>query len=131
MLKTALYRCCAIILVLPACAAAQPEPQPLPVMASEFVQQVLSRGGSPSDVAVTFQNVASIPPDAQDAAQNAILNAFRTANARIVKPQQAIAEVQVAFSEDWQGSVWVAAEQQGSTSQLVIRRRPRPQRGSS
>ncbi|HET9837654.1 MAG TPA: hypothetical protein VFR84_05410 [Candidatus Angelobacter sp.] len=131
MLKTALYRCCAIVLLLPVCAVSQQEPQPLPVMANDFVQQILSRSGSPSAVAVTFQNIASISQEAQEAAQNAILNAFRAANIRVVKPEQAIAEVQIAFSEDWQGSVWIATVQQGSSSQQVIRKMPRPQRISS
>src|ERR1041385_3284439 len=53
MLKTAVHRCvCAILILLPVCAAAQQEAQPLPA-ANEFVQQILSRSGSPSAVAVS------------------------------------------------------------------------------
>src|SRR5262249_44317437 len=66
MLKTAVHRCvCAILILLPMCAAAQQEAQPLPAAANEFVQQILSRSGSPSAVAVSFQNVANLPPESQ------------------------------------------------------------------
>ncbi len=54
--------------------------------------------------------------------QNAIFNAFRRANVRLVKPEQAQVEVQIAFSEDWQGYVWVATVQQGTSSQMVIKK---------
>jgi hypothetical protein len=132
MLKTAVHRCvCAILILLPVCAAAQQEAQPLPAAANEFVQQILSRSGSPSAVAVSFQNVVNLPPESQEAAQNAIFNAFRSANVRLVKPEQAIAEIQIAFSEDWQGSVWIATLQQGSNSQTIIKKISRPQRTSS
>jgi hypothetical protein len=129
MLKTAVHRCvCALLLLLPMCATAQQESQPLPAAANDFVQQILSRSGSPSAIAVSFQNVANLPPESQGSAQNAILNALRAANVRVVKPEQAIAEIQIAFSEDWQGSVWVATVQQGASSQIIIKKIPREQR---
>jgi hypothetical protein len=132
MLKTAVHRCaCAVLILLPMCAAAQQETQPLPAAANEFVQQILSRSGSPSAVTVSFQNVANLPPEGQEAAQNAIFNAFHSANVRLVKPEQAIAEIQIAFSEDWQGSLWIATVQQGPSSQTVIKKVPRPQRTSA
>jgi hypothetical protein len=134
MLNTARNRSCyAILLLLLALpAGAQQEPQPLPQAAHEFVQQILSRGGSPSAVAVSFQNVSTLAPEAQEAAQNAIFNAFRNANVRLVKPEQPVTEVQITFSEDWQGGVWIAAVRQGPGSQVVIRKIPRaPQAVSS
>ena len=103
----------------------------MPSAATEFVQLILSRGGSPSAVAVTFQNQSSLPPDSQEALQNAIFNAFRNANVRLVKAEQAVADVQITFSEDWQGYVWIANIQQGSSSQLVIKKLPRQQRSPS
>ena len=128
MLKAALYRgFCAVLLLLPVLAVAQQE-SPLAAAANEFVQQILSRSGSASSIAVSFQNVASLSPENQQSAENAILHAFHGANVRVVKPEQAIAEVQIAFSEDWQGSVWIATLQQGSSSQVVIKKMPRPQR---
>jgi len=131
MFKTAFYRgFCAILLLLPVHAVAQQDSPPLAAAANDFVQQVLSRAGSPSTVAVSFQNVANLPPEVQESAQGAILNALRSANVRVVKPEQAMAEVQVAFSEDWQGSVWIATLQ-GASSQVVIRKMPRPQRAVS
>jgi hypothetical protein len=96
----------------------------------EFVQSILSRAASPSAIAVSFQNVSSLSPDAQEALQNTVLNSFRNANVRLVKPEQAVADVQITFSEDWQGYVWIANIQMGSSSQLVIKKLLRPQRAA-
>ncbi len=131
-MKTAINLVCAILLfLLPATSIAQQAEQPLPVAANELVQQILSRGGSPSSVAVSFQNVSALPADGQEAAQNAVLNAFRGANVRLVKPEQAQAEVEVAFSEDWQGLVWLATVKQGTSSQVVIKKIGRRQAAAS
>lgn len=129
MLKTAInswfctLRLCAILLsILPQVLAAQQVEQPLPAIANDFVQQILSRAGSPTSVAVSFQNVSSLAPENQETVQNSIFNGFRNANVRLVKPEQAQAEVQISFSEDWQGFVWLATVQQGTSSQVVIRK---------
>jgi hypothetical protein len=129
MLKTAInpWVCAILLFILPAAFAAPQEAQPLPIAANEFVQQILSRAGSPTSVAVGFQNVSSLPADSQEAVQNAIFNAFRGANVRLVKAEQAQIEVQIAFSEDWQGFVWLAAVQQGTSSQVVIKKIARRQ----
>jgi hypothetical protein len=130
MLKTALkpWFCALLVLVLPAASACQQEASSVPSAAVEFVQLILSRGGSPTAVSVSFQNQSSLPPEAQETLQNAIFTAFRNANVRLVKAEQAVADVQIAFSEDWQGYVWIANIQQGSSSQLVIKKLPRQQR---
>jgi hypothetical protein len=128
MLKTAINSLCAILLILlPAALAAQQEAQSLPIAANEFVQQILSRAGSPTSVAIGFQNVSSLPADSQEAVQNAIFNAFRATNVRVVKAEQAQIEVQIAFSEDWQGFVWLATVQQGTSSQVIIKKIARRQ----
>jgi hypothetical protein len=133
MLKTAFkpWFCVLLFFCLPAVAAAQQEAPSIPSAATEFAQMILSRGGSPSAIAVTFQNLSSLPPETQETVQNAIFNAFRTANVRLVKAEQSVADVQITFSEDWQGYVWVANIQQGSSSQLVIKTLPRQQRTAS
>jgi len=131
MLKTALDHWAGAMLLVLLCvtAGAQQETQPLPAAAVEFVQQILSRSGLPSSLAVGFRNVSTtLPPDTQEAVQNAIFNAFRAANVNLVKPEQAQAEAQISFSEDWQGYVWIAAVKQGPASQVVIKKIPRRQR---
>jgi hypothetical protein len=124
MLKTATehWICAILLFLLPAAVNAQQETQPLPAAAGEFVQQILSRSGLPSSMALGFQNVSGLSPDSQEAIQNAIFNAFRAANVRLVKPEQAQAEAQITFSEDWQGYVWVATVQQGPATQVVIKK---------
>jgi hypothetical protein len=134
MLKTAFKQwfCALLICSLPAAAAAQQETSSIPAPATEFVQLILSRSGSPPAVAVTFQNLAGLPTEAQESLQNAMFNAFRSANVRLVKPEQAVVEVQITFSEDWQGYVWIANIRQGSSSQMVIKKLARkPQATSS
>ncbi len=111
--------------------AASQEAQSLPAATSDFVQMVLSRGASPSAVAVTFENLSSLPSDAQDNIKDLILTSFRNANARLVKAEQAVAEIQITFSEDWQGYVWIAKIQQGSASQVVIKKVSRQQHAAS
>jgi hypothetical protein len=77
---------------------------------------------------VTFQNISGLSQESQGDLQNAILNAFRKSGIRLVRADQALADIQIAFSEDWQGYVWVANIKQGSSSQLVIRKIARAQR---
>jgi len=129
MFKTAYKRwLSAFLFFLVAGASAVPqETASLPAAATEFVQIIQSRAGSPSAVAITFQNLSSLSVERQEALQNAIFNGFRNANVRVVKPEQAVAEVHVTFSEDWQGLVWLATIQQGSSSQTVIKKLPRQQ----
>src|SRR5438270_4005654 len=124
MLKTANRRwLCAFLFWVVAVASAVPQDIPfLPTAATEFVQLIQSRGGSPSAVAVTFQNLSSLSPERQEALQNAIFNAFRNANVRVVKAEQAMAEVHITFSEDWQGYLLIAGVRQGSSSQTVIKK---------
>ena len=103
----------------------------LSAAATEFVHMILSRAGSPSAVAVTIQNMSSLSPERQEALQNAIFNGFRNANVKVVKPEQAVAEVHITFSEDWQGHRLIASIQQGSSSQTVIKKLTRQQRPQS
>lgn len=129
MLKTALLP---ILLLAAACtqsdAAPQNPPSPLAAAAGEMVQQILSRGGSPSSISVTFQNLSALSGESQDAAQNAFFTAFRNAGVRLVKPEMALADVEIVFSEDWQGYLWIAVIREGSTSQTVMKQLPRPER---
>ena len=82
-------------------------------------------------LSVTFQNLSTLPPETQEAMQNAMFNAFRGANVRLVKPEQSALDVHITFSEDWQGYVWVANVQQGTNSHTVIKKLPRQQRAQS
>jgi hypothetical protein len=129
MPKTANRRwlCAFLFCVVAVTSAASQETSSLPAAATEFVQLIQSRAGSPSAVAVTFQNISSLSPERLEALQNAIFNSFRNANVRVVKPEQAVAEVHITFSEDWRGYLLIAGIQQGSSTQTVIKKLPRPQ----
>jgi hypothetical protein len=133
MVKTAYIRWffALLIICVPTTSAVPQDTPSQSAAATEFVQLILSRSGSPSAVSVTFQNLSSLSPEAQEAMQNAIFNAFRSASIRVVKAEQAVANVHITFSEDWQGYVWVANIQQGSSSQTVIKKLPHQQRAQS
>jgi hypothetical protein len=133
MLKTAFKRrfCALLFFCLAAIAAAPQDAPSLPAAASEFAHLILSREGSPSQLSVTFQNLSSLPPETQEAMQNAIFNVFRGANVRLVKPEQSAVDVHITFSEDWQGYVWIANIQQGTGSQMVIKKLQRQQRAQA
>ncbi|HZS28183.1 MAG TPA: hypothetical protein VFB76_13210 [Candidatus Angelobacter sp.] len=126
-----LWLCAVLLFIVPASLGAQQEAQPLPNATNEFVQQILSRIGPSTSVSIGFQNVSSLSPDNQQSLQNTILNAFHGANVRLVKPEQAQTEIQIAFSEDWQGYVWLATVKQGPNSQVVIKKIARMQTASS
>jgi hypothetical protein len=132
MLKTARHRYFSALLLLSlltAAAAAQQNGPALPTAAANsFVQDVLSRAGTPSAVTVSFENISSLAPEAQDATKTAIMAGFGDAGVRLVKPEQAMAEVRITFSEDWQGYVWIAAIQQGPGQQIVMKKLPRAER---
>jgi len=117
---------------LAAAAPAQQQGQPsITAAANSFVQDVLTRAGSPSTVTVTFRNVSSLPAEAQEVAQTAIFTSFRNAGVRLVKAELALAEVKITFSEDWQDYIWIAVVQQGPGSQMVMKRLPRPERAAA
>src|SRR5260370_37092574 len=95
MLKTALHRYFfAPILLTLAIGAAAPQsaPSPLIAAAGELAQQILSRGGSPSAVAVTFQNVSTLSAEMQEAVQNAVFRSFRNAGGPPVNPEAQVAD---------------------------------------
>jgi hypothetical protein len=119
-----------IILLVSLCAARAQEAgqTSVAVAANSVVQEVLARAGSPSSLAVSFQNVAQVPGDLQEAVQNAIFAGLRNAGVRVVKPEMAVAEVKIIFSEDWQGYVLIAMIHQGPSQQLVMKRFPRGER---
>jgi hypothetical protein len=119
-----------IILLVSLCAVRAQEAgqASVTVASNSLVQEVLSRAGSPSSLAVSFQNVSQVPAELQEAAQNAIFAGLRNAGVRVVKPETAVAEVKIIFSEDWQGYVWIAMIQQGPSQQLVMKRFPRAER---
>jgi hypothetical protein len=129
MLNTAKQRglCAFVFFCVAAVSALAQETPSFPAAANEFVQLIQSRAGSPSAVAVTFQNLSSLSPERLEALQNTIFNSFRNANVRVVKPEQAVAEVHITFSEDWQSYLLIANIQQGLSSQTVIKKLPRPQ----
>src|SRR5436853_4458493 len=98
---------------------------------TQFVQEILSRAGSPSAVTLNFDNLSSLPAADQDALKRSITAGFRSAGVRLVKTEFAVAEIQITFSEDWQNFVWVAAVRQGTSIQVVIRKFPKPSAASS
>ena len=107
------------------------QPQPtLGESASEFAQEILSRG-LPNAISVTFESLVNLPADDLRNMKDAILGRFRGAGIRITKTESAAADVQITFSEDLQELVWVANVKQNGNSHVVIKDVARPQRISA
>jgi hypothetical protein len=118
-----------LLLFLAGTQAQQPAPS-LGESASEFAQEILSRG-LPNAVSVTFDSLVNLPADDLRNMKDAILGRFRGASVRITKAESAAAEVQITFSEDLQELVWVANVKQNGTSHVVIKNVARPQTSSA
>lgn len=140
MLTTASHRALFAVLCLglsslcvaQATQVVQTEAQPsLATAANAFVQEIVARSGLPSGVSVSFQNISVLPPESQEAVQNAIFTGFHDAGIHLVNPESAQARVEITFSEEWQGYLWIAAIQQGASKKLVMKKVSRPEQTTS
>src|SRR5260370_35874406 len=105
-----------LLLLLLGGTRAQQRTPALGESASEFAQEIISRG-LPNAVSVTFENLVTFPADDLRNMKAAILGRFRGASVRITKAESAAAEVQITFSEDLQELVWRANARQSRTGQ--------------
>src|SRR3954452_11277413 len=80
----------------------------------------MSRAGSPSLVAASFENRSEITPAEFAQIRKAIDAQLRAANVRIVKPERALAEFNVTISENAQGLLWVAEIKQGLSTHIAM-----------
>lgn len=132
MLKLAYCRrLCTFLLVMALASAAPAQQQtqsPMLPAAFDLVQQILATAGTPGSMSVSFQNISILPPNLQDVVQNAIFTSFRNSGVRLVNPEMALAQAEITFSEDWEGYLWIARVQQGTTSKLLMKKVPRPER---
>ena len=133
MFKTTLRSCLSplMLLLLSQCLAQQEAASPWQTPASEFVQAVLARAGSPAAITVSFENVSTLSSADYDALKKLLLADFRNSGVRLVKADFSQMEVQITFSEDWQSYVWVANIRQGTGSQVVIKKVVRQQKVST
>lgn len=105
--------------------AQQDAPSPWLAPANDLVREILFRSGAPAAILVNFENLSSLSAPEQEAIQKAVLDGFRAAGIRLVKADFALAEVQIAFSEDWRDYVWVASIRQGTGNRTLVRKVPR------
>ena len=104
---------------------------PLTSVAADFARDIVARAGSLSALSVSFQNISVLPPDSQEAVQNAIFTGFRNAGVRLGNPESSQARVEITFSEDWQGYLWIANIEQGSGNKMVMKKVARTERTTS
>ena len=120
--------CPLLFLLLSRCMAQQETTSPWQSSASEFVQAILSRAGSPPAITVSFENVSTLSSADYDGLKKLLLTNFRNSGVRLVKADFSQTEVQITFSEDWQSYVWVANIKQGTGNQVVIKKVARQQK---
>ena len=107
---------------------AQPEVQsPMLPAAFDMVQQILATAGTPSSMSVSFRDISVLPPNLQETVQNAIFTSFRNSGVRLVAQDAALAQVEVTFSENLEGYLWIARVQQGTTTKLLMKEVARPE----
>jgi len=123
--------CPLLFLLLSRCMAQQETTSLWQSSASEFVQAILSRAGSPSAITVSFENVSTLASADYDGLRKLLLANFRNSGVRLVKADFSQAEVQITFSEDWQNYIWVANIKQGTGSQVAIKKVVRQQKAST
>src|SRR5947207_9669329 len=95
MFKTMLRYCvCPLLfLLLSRCMAQQETTSLWQSSASEFVQAILSRAGSPSAITVSFENVSTLASADYDGLRKLLLANFRNSGVRLVKADFSQAEV--------------------------------------
>src|SRR4051812_48731683 len=92
-----------LIVFLVCCVAAQEAPNPFTSQAQQLVTEVMNRAGAPGFVTLDVQNRSSLSANDVTLARKAIEAQLRAANARLVKPERAVAEINVIISENLQG----------------------------
>lgn len=135
MLKTALQQGLVFVLclILPPLitvqgqAATAPTQASLNSLAADFVHEMIARAGLPHAASVSFQNISVLPPDLQESVQNAIFTALRNAGIQMENAGPSPARIEITFSEDWQGYVWIASIQQGGNRKVVMQKVARPE----
>jgi hypothetical protein len=135
MLKTALQQGLVFVLclILPPLitvqgqAATAPAQASLNSLAADFVHEMIARAGLPHAASVSFQNISVLPPDLQESVQNAIFTALRNAGIQMENAGPSPARIEITFSEDWQGYVWIASIQQGGNRKVVMQKVARPE----
>ncbi|HST78672.1 MAG TPA: hypothetical protein VLN58_09310, partial [Verrucomicrobiae bacterium] len=134
MLKTAFKQGLLFVLclMLPHLAGAQAIqviqtdiPPSMPDVARDFVQQIISRAGPLSAASVSFQSISVLPTDLQEGVQNAIFTALRNAGIRLENGNTAT-HVDITFSEDWQGYLWIASVLQNGNKKVVMKKVAKP-----
>lgn len=130
MLKAIAFRSAIMLAILSLAIpgfAQQETSLPWQTAIDDFVQQILSRAGSPSAINPTFANLSSLTASEQSTIRQAIMTDLRNAGVRLVKADFAQVDVDMTFSEDWQSYVWIAEIKQGPGSQFVIKKVSRPE----
>lgn len=105
----------AMLLMLSIGASAADWSQPAEKLAHEIV--AISGPGAAS---ISYKNVSSMPAADVDLAKLAIERNLRAGGVRIAAPESSSANIQVTFSENVSGYVWVAEVQQGSDTRAAM-----------
>jgi hypothetical protein len=105
----------AIVLMLSAAVSAADWSLP----AAKLAREIVAISG-PGAVSIAYKNVSSLPAADVDVARLAIERNLRAGGVRLTAPESAAANIQITFSENMQGYVWVAEVQQGSDTRAAM-----------
>lgn len=87
--------------------------------AAKLAREIVAISG-PGAASITYKNVSSLPAADVDLAKLAIERNLRAGGVRVTGPESSSANIQVTFSENVSGYVWVAEVQQGSDTRAAM-----------
>lgn len=105
----------AMLLVASIAANAADWSQPAAKLAREIVAIT-----GPGATSITYKNISSLSAADVDLAKLAIERNLRAGGVRITGPENSSANIQITFSENVSGYVWVAEVQQGSDTRAAM-----------
>ena len=109
-----------LALVLTLFAPISARPQALREPARQLANRIVAKIGSGTAINLVWENQSSLPPESVQAVRQEVEAELRASGMQVVDAQQAIAEISITLSENWEGYLWVAEVRQGSVRETVM-----------
>src|SRR6267142_6394454 len=108
------------VLALPQALRSQPAKSTWTDAAADLAAKSLARAGQPSAVSMDLSNASSLSSDDAGTVRRLLEAQLAARGARIVKPEQAVADLQFTLSENAGGLLWIAEIISGSKRDVLM-----------
>jgi hypothetical protein len=88
--------------------------------AAELIGKVMDRAGRPSGISLDLRNASALSSAEAYDVRRAINSQLSARSIRVVKPEQAVADVRVTLSENASGLLWIAEIRSGTRRDVVM-----------